>query len=171
MITPEYCSVMARYGRWQNQSLVSAADALPEAARNADRGAFFGSIAGTLNHLLWGDLIWMSRFDGGAAPSGGIDTSAALIPDWQMFQARRSEVDARIVKWADLLDQAELAGDLVWFSGALNAKVTKKKALCVAHMFNHATHHRGQIHAMLTAAGARPDDTDLFIMPEDQTWQ
>lgn len=171
MISPQYCSVMARYGRWQNQSLVTGADSLTASERDADRGAFFGSITGTLNHLLWGDLIWMSRFDGGAAPVGGIATSAALIPDWQMFQARRSEVDERVQRWADILDEAELAGDLAWFSSALNAKVTKKKALCVTHMFNHATHHRGQIHAMLTAAGARPDDTDLFIMPEDQRWQ
>ncbi|HAR51365.1 MAG TPA: damage-inducible protein DinB, partial [Roseovarius nubinhibens] len=62
---------------------------------------------------------------------------------------------------------AELASDLAWYSGTLGRDVTRALGLCVAHFFNHQTHHRGQIHAMLTAAGARPGDTDLFVMPED----
>jgi uncharacterized damage-inducible protein DinB len=56
-------------------------------------------------------------------------------------------------------------GDLGWFSGAMGREVTKPKALLVLHMFNHQTHHRGQIHAMLTTAGARPGDTDIPFMP------
>ncbi len=170
MITPEYCSTMARYGWWQNESLVAAADELTPEERAKDRGAFFGSIERTMNHLLWGDLIWMSRFDGGDAPKGGIADSGTLVPDWQMFKARRAEVNARMLTWADTLDGAELEGDLAWFSIVLGRELTKPKALCVTHMFNHGTHHRGQIHAMLTAAGARPDDTDLIIMPKDDRW-
>jgi len=64
MITPEYVQTMARYALWQNESVFSAADSLTEAQRREDRGAFFGSIHHTLNHLLWGDHIWMHRFAG-----------------------------------------------------------------------------------------------------------
>lgn len=168
MITPEYCVAMARYNRWQNRGLVAAADSLDPAAREADRGAFFGSIAATLSHLLWGDLVWMARFDGGPRPAGSIAESPALFPDWGDFRRERAATDARIIDWATMLGPGGLDGDLFWYSAALGRKVQKSKALCVVHLFNHQTHHRGQVHAMLTAAGARPGDTDLFIMPE---WQ
>jgi len=166
MITPGWCHTMARYNSWQNDNIVSAADTLDEAARRADRGAFFGSIAGTLSHLLWGDLTWMSRFDGGDPPGGGIKDSPALFSDWAAFLERRRATDRRILDWASRLEEGDLEGELRWFSGALGREVTKPKAICVMQMFNHQTHHRGQVHAMLTAAGVRPGDTDIFIMPD-----
>ncbi|MGO4916849.1 DinB family protein [Pseudogemmobacter sp. W21_MBD1_M6] len=167
MITPEYCQTMARYNRWQNKGLLSAANVLDEAALTRDCGAFFGSVAATFSHLMWGDHLWMSRFDGWDAPQVGIADSVRYVPDWADLRTRRTITDARIVRWADALRAGDLAGDMTWFSGALNREVTRPKALLIAHFFNHQTHHRGQIHAMLTAAGATPTDTDLFIMPED----
>ncbi|MDJ0627272.1 MAG: DinB family protein [Rhodobacter sp.] len=166
MISPRFCHAMARYNRWQNNSLLAAAEGLDDHARWLDRGAFFGSIQGTLNHLLWGDLIWMSRFDGWEKPPGGISTSIRLHEGWPGYADARRGADDRIVAWAQGLTEADLGGDLVWFSGALKRDVHKPKWLCVQHFFNHQTHHRGQVHAMLTAAGATPSDTDLFIMPE-----
>jgi uncharacterized damage-inducible protein DinB len=166
MITPAHARTMARYNAWQNQSLYRAAADLDEAAREADRGAFFGSIRGTFSHLMWGDLIWMSRFDGGERPEGGISGSAALF-DWETLWGERPRLDARIAGWSWMLTEAELGGDLSWHSGALGRDVSRPMALCVAHFFNHQTHHRGQVHAMLTAAGAAPGDTDLFMLPED----
>ncbi len=158
---------MARYNLWQNRSILAAADALDDAARRADRGAFFGSIAGTLSHLLWGDLVWMGRFDGGPRPEVGIAGSAALFPDWDAYKSERTAADFRILDWATALEPFDLAGDLVWMSAAAGREVRKARVLCVAHFFNHQTHHRGQVHAMLTAAGARPGDTDLFLMPDN----
>lgn len=166
MISPDWCRTMARYNSWQNENIVSAAETLDDAARRADRGAFFGSIAGTLSHLLWADLVWMSRFDGGEPPPGRIKDSPALFPDWGAFLERRRATDRRILDWAARLEEGDLDGALSWFSGALGREVTRPRAICVAHMFNHQTHHRGQVHAMLTAAGARPGDTDLFVMPD-----
>ena len=167
MIDAAFCQTMARYNRWQNKSLVGAADTLTDAESGRDRGAFFGSIDKTLNHLLWGDTIWMSRFDGWKKPKTGLDESLRITATWPAFKAARGDADARIVSWADRLKPADLEGDLAWYSGALDANVQKPKWLCIQGFFNHQTHHRGQIHAMLTAAGAKPDDTDLFIMPED----
>ena len=67
--------------------------------------------------------------------------------------------------WAHGLDDVALAGDLTWYSGAAGREVSRPMAMLVTHFFNHGTHHRGQVHAMLTAAGMRTDDTDLFMMP------
>lgn len=165
MITPTYVRDMARYNAWQNASLYAAADPLGEAARRADRGAFFGSITGTLSHLLWADQIWMSRLGGWEKPGVGIAGSPDWVAEWPALREARGAADAKIVEWAGAVEPGWLEGELSWYSGAAGRDVTKPVAVCVAHLFNHQTHHRGQVHAMLTAAGARPGDTDLFLMP------
>lgn len=165
MITADWCRTMARYNAWQNDSLYGAADTLDDAARRADRGAFFGSIHGTLAHLLWGDSVWLHRFAGSPAPSVGIPESRDWVPDWGDLHRRRSDLDARILAWTEGLQDADLDGDMSWRSAVLGREVRRPRALLAVHMFNHQTHHRGQVHAMLTAAGARPADTDLFLMP------
>jgi len=164
MIDVAYARMMARYNRWQNESLYGAADTLDDAARRAERGAFFGSIHGTLNHILWGDRVWMHRFAGTPKPGGGIADSPEMVADWRILCRERREFDAVIEDWASRLAPSWLTGDITWVSAVGNRQMSAPKALLVAHMFNHQTHHRGQVHAMLTAAGARPDDTDLTFM-------
>jgi uncharacterized damage-inducible protein DinB len=95
MITRDWCRMMAAYNAEMNRRLYAAADALTEAQREADRGAFFGSVRATLSHLLWGDTAWMARFDGWAMPPGGIRESVALHPDWVRLKADRAATDAR----------------------------------------------------------------------------
>ena len=168
MIDIEYLKTMARYNRWQNDSLYGAADRLDDAARRLDRGAFFGSIHGTLCHILWADQIWMHRFSGSPKPSMSNAESHHMIEDWQDLKQARTAMDQMIQEWSDGLDPAWLAGDLSWYSGAVKRDMTESKALLVTHMFNHQTHHRGQVHAMLTAAGVRPDDTDLMLIGQVQ---
>jgi uncharacterized damage-inducible protein DinB len=164
MIDPSFAQTMARYNQWQNQNLYSAADALSEEERRKDRGAFFKSIHATLSHLLWADHMWLSRFAGDPQPHSSLDESSAFRADWQALKDDRERCDLRLIEWADRLDPAALEGDLSWYSGALQRTITKPRPLTVVHMFNHQTHHRGQVHAMLTAAGARPHATDLIMM-------
>jgi uncharacterized damage-inducible protein DinB len=167
MINPDYCQMMARYNRWQNQSLIAAAGTLSEAARRQERGAFFGSIFGTLNHLLWADTIWLHRFAGTEKPQQpNIPGSAVEAPDWQAYCQRRTTKTDEFIAWADTVTQATLDGDLIWYSGAAKTNMVRPLGMMAVHVFNHQTHHRGQIHAMLTAAGAKPEDTDLMLMPE-----
>jgi uncharacterized damage-inducible protein DinB len=161
-----HARTMARNNTWQNRSLYAAADAIGEDERRRDRGAFFGSIHATLSHLIWADHVWMSRFDRWDRPEGGIRDSARWVADWAELRSKRRITDARIVRWADHLTEARLAQDLTWRSGAAGRDVSKPVWLLVLHFFNHQTHHRGQVHAMLTAAGAAPDDTDLFLMKD-----
>jgi uncharacterized damage-inducible protein DinB len=166
MIDPAYVQRMARYNRWQNENLYGVADRLSEDERRRERAAFFGSIQKTLSHLLWGDRIWMSRFTDVPRPPGAIPDSVSLYPEWERLRRDRQAFDAVIVDWADGLDQAWLDGDLTWYSGGAKRELTKPKWLLVTHMFNHQTHHRGQVHCMLTQAGGKPHDTDLPLTPE-----
>lgn len=166
MITPGFVQTMARYNAWQNGSLYAAAATLTDGARRMDRGAFFRSIHGTLNHLLWADMMWMSRFDGWPKPDVLIQDSPGLIAEFDALQAARIEADAQLGEWAARVDPGWLSGDLTWYSGISQVARTMPRALLVMHMFNHQTHHRGQVHAMLTAAGAKPEATDLPWIPE-----
>ena len=166
MIDPAYVKRMARYNRWQNQNLFGVADRLSDEERRRERGAFFGSIHNTLSHLMWADQIWMSRLADVPAPKGGIPESVSLYPEWELLRNDRTALDQRIISWADGLHEAALAGDLTWHSAVAKREVSKPKWLLVTHMFNHQTHHRGQVHCMLTQAGGQPHDTDLSFMPE-----
>jgi uncharacterized damage-inducible protein DinB len=166
VISPDHVRLMARYNRWQNESLYREAERLTDEARRLERGAFFGTIHGTMSHLLWGDTIWMHRFANTPKPEGGIKESPGYFAGWNDLAAKRKAMDDAIICWAEAVGQDWLAGDLTWFSGALGRDVTKAKWLLVTHFFNHQTHHRGQVHAMLTAAGAKPDATDLPFMTD-----
>lgn len=164
MIMPDHARLMARYNRWQNASLYGAADDLDGTARLADRGAFFRSIHETLSHILWADKIWLSRFDRCEKPGCAGHETLKLWPDWRGLKHDRLEMDDIIEAWTDSFRENDLSAPLEWYSGAAGRTMSKPVWLLVTHIFNHQTHHRGQVHAMLTAAGARPEDTDLFLM-------
>ena len=109
----------------------------------------------------------MSRFDNWPQPTKPIKESDHLIEPWAELRAARDKADADIARWAEKVDDTWLNADLTWFSGAANREITAPKRLLVTHFFNHQTHHRGQAHAMITAAGEKTEDTDLFlVIPE-----
>jgi len=164
MITPAYCRTMAAYNTEMNRRFYAAAATLDDAARRRPCGAFFGSLHGTLCHLVWGDTMWMSRFDGGTPPPVKLPESPRMIEDFATLRTTREALDARIESWAAGIEQPALDGDLTWFSGAAGREVRRAMSLLVMHFFNHQTHHRGQAHALLTAAGASTGDTDLFLV-------
>jgi uncharacterized damage-inducible protein DinB len=164
MITPSYVRTMAAYNAEMNRRLFGAASRLSEAERRLDRGGFWHSIHGTLVHILWGDFQWMSRFDGWERPATPIRESDHFVEDYAELWARRQTADAAISRWAAQVDDPWLDRDLTWFSGAANREISAPKRFLITHFFNHQTHHRGQVHAMLTAAGEKTDDTDLFLV-------
>lgn len=164
MILAEYCHTMALYNQWQNRSLVAAADGLTDTGRRQERGAFFGSIKATFNHLLWDDALWLARFAGDERPEDSLPVSLEHPGDWAEFKKSRQHRDLALIDWAHALKNADLAGNVAWFPGGSDQRIEKPRALCIVHLFNHQTHHRGQIHAMLTAAGAHPEPTDLPML-------
>jgi uncharacterized damage-inducible protein DinB len=109
----------------------------------------------------------MHRIVGDPAPRAtSIPGSLTETPEWQSLVAARATMDERLIEWAEGLTDADLVGDLKWYSGAVGMEVARPRTLIIAHLFNHQTHHRGQVHAMLTAAGAKPtQDTDIVFMP------
>ncbi|PWJ20516.1 DinB family protein [Jannaschia seohaensis] len=163
MIGADWVRMMARYAAWQNASYAALTADLSEADWWADRGAFFKSLGVTANHILWADKIWLSRLGGGQAPAAsgvGLDI-AATRADWA---AQRAKADADLSRWAAGLRDADLRGDLEWVS-VLAGDMRAPLAEVVTHLFNHATHHRGQMHAMLTAMGRETPVTDIPFMP------
>ena len=170
MINPGYVLTMARYNAWQNRQLMAAMGGLSEEALRADRGAFFGGILATANHILWGDAMWMARFQGQEPPAVSIEASTTLHPTHADWSAARFRMDGRILLWAEKIHALDLVGDLTWYSGFMQSHVTRPRGALIMHMFNHQTHHRGQIHAMLTAAGVKAPVSDLFFMPEAGPW-
>ena len=165
MIDRQFVERMAQYNRWQNGNLYGCADRLSEEDRKRERGAFFGSIHSTLNHLLWGDRTWMHRSAGTPKPAGGIKESVGHYSDWQDLKREREAFDEVILRWASALDPHWLEGELTWFSGAAQREITRPAWILVTHFFNHQTHHRGQVHCMITQSGIRPSDTDLPMLP------
>jgi len=165
VITSDYLRSMARYNRWQNESLFEVASGLSEEARREDRGAFFGSIQATLSHLYWADRIWLSRFDLCDPPGVPNAQSGQFVDDFEELASKRAELDAILIAFCDAYDDGPVKGALEWYSGAIQDNAKAPLGVVFTHIFNHQTHHRGQVHAMLTAAGASPKDTCLFIMP------
>lgn len=166
MITVDFVRLMAAYTAWQNNSIYTAASSLSDAARKENRGAFFESIHATLNHLLWGDQVWLHRLaDAPQAKAKSIGESKDQYGTWEDLSKARRLTDNAISSWADKMEPEQLEGELTWFSAAINEQIYRPRQALILQLFNHGTHHRGQVHAMLTAAGARPDDTDLPFMP------
>lgn len=166
MITPELVRTLSDYNQWQNSSVYNAADALSDDERTKQRGAFWGSIEATLNHVLWGDRLWLSRLGDGAPPTGkSMAETTREGGDWASLKQARREQDKAIAAWAASVEQTHLASSLTYVSAAIGKEFTQNIGLLTIHMFNHQAHHRGQVHAMLTAAGAKLEDTDIPFMP------
>lgn len=164
-MTPDHARMMARYNSWQNDRLLAAADTLDDEGRWADHGAFFASIAQTLNHLLWDDAVWLARMTGDADGAAKLDKDFPYTEtprDWSLYRAKRQEVDASLTQWAVMLTDDDLAEGRTWRMGGEPVETTV--AVMAAQLFNHQTHHRGQVHAMLTAAGAKTAPTDVMVM-------
>ena len=164
MITPAYVAALATYNAEMNRRLYAAAARLPDEERRRDRGAFWRSIHGTFSHLVWADRMWMARFDGWEKPGRAIADSGELFEDFATMRDARVDADLDLREWAGRVRQDWLDGTTSWFSGATGKDQVRPTALLVSHMFNHQTHHRGQAHAMLTAAGEQTGATDLWLV-------
>jgi uncharacterized damage-inducible protein DinB len=150
--------LLARYNRLANERLYAACGRLSEAERRAARPAFFTSIHGTLNHILLGDRIWLGRFTGEEMPSTGLD--AILYEDFDDLRAARAAEDARLEDFTAGLDEAFLQGTIRYVNNAGDLHEDPCELL-LAHLFNHQTHHRGQVHDLLSQTEVAPPSLDL----------
>ena len=168
MMSPEWLAASARYNRWMNDKLYAAAATLPDETRKRDLGAFFKSITGTFNHLLLADRVWLARFqgatipDGFMAPGGIRSLDQELYPDFDDLRRERARTDDELADWVSGLTHDKLAAELVFMRRG--ARLACPLWWTVAHVFNHQTHHRGQITTLLMQQGRDPGATDLFAM-------
>jgi uncharacterized damage-inducible protein DinB len=164
MVDPAYVRTMAAYNAEMNRRLYAASERIPDAVRRENRGAFWGSLHGTLCHLVWGDQMWMSRFDNWPKPAAAQKESCRLIESFDELRRTRVEADGKISDWAGRVTDEWLAADQTWFSASVQKELRQPRGFLVTHFFNHQTHHRGQAHALITACGEKTGDTDLFLV-------
>jgi uncharacterized damage-inducible protein DinB len=163
----DHFATLARYNVWAESRLYEHVDGLPEADYRRDAGLFFMSIHGTLNHLLVAEhAVWFPRFAQGVSNSVALNTE--IEPD-------RSRLRERLVdsaqRWAPLIE----AMPTERFDGTLAYTTTRGVpqvlpfAATLAHVFNHGTHHRGQITAAITAMGHACPEIDMVWMLQAET--
>lgn len=163
--------MFAGYNRWANARLYDAAAGLDDADYRADCGAFFRSVHGTLNHVLVADQIWMRRFTGDGPVRTKLDE--ILFEDLSGLRAAREAEDERIAAWCRSLTDEKLAGNFRYRTIVRPAAIEQPLAPALDHFFNHQTHHRGQVHALLSAAlgnDATPS-LDLIIFQRESGMQ
>lgn len=160
----EQAIIMATYNRWMNERLYAVCAELPDEERKQDRGAFFRSIHGTLNHLLLADKIWLGRFEGVPFPAISLDQE--LFTDFSALRSERESTDSRIEAWVSGLSDEMLTARLHYTSIVDAAPRTYTLWVTVVHFFNHQTHHRGQLTTLLSQCGKGYGVTDLIWLPE-----
>ena len=154
-------AMMAGYNAWCNERVYDVAAQLSDADYRADRGAFFRSVHGTLNHLLVTDRIWLKRFSGTGEAPNRLDP--ILFEDLAGLRAARAREDERIVSYIDSLSDADLAGRIRYKTITNPAEIEQPLAPALVHFFNHQTHHRGQVHCLLTGFGLEAPSVDLIL--------
>ena len=157
----DHYRMFGRYNAWANTRLFTAASRLSPEQYRADRGAFFKSVHGTLNHLLVTDRVWMHRFTGeGEAPSR---LDAILHETFDQLRVAREAEDKRIVDFVDSLDEASVGATIKYRRVSSPQQIEQQLAPALAHWFNHQTHHRGQAHALLTGLVGEAPELDLLF--------
>ena len=153
--------MFGHYNAWANQRLYDAAGQLGIEQYRADRGAFFKSVHGTLNHLLVTDRIWMQRFTGEGDAPDRLD--AILFETFEGLREAREMEDRRIIDFVEALDDVRLAGTIKYRRASSPEAFEQELAPALAHWFNHQTHHRGHVHALLTGLTGAAPPLDLLI--------
>jgi uncharacterized damage-inducible protein DinB len=164
MITASHGQLMAQYNEWMNTRLYALCASLPDTELHKDRGAFFRSIYATLNHITYGDLAFLSRFTGN--PSEVPDLGSDLFGTFSILRAARAALDQRILVWSGSLSPVWLADALTYTSKVDGKTRTVPNWVLVTHMFNHQTHHRGQVTTLLSQMGLDVGATDIPFMSQ-----
>jgi uncharacterized damage-inducible protein DinB len=163
MIDPAHCQLMAEYNEWMNRKLYAACGLLSQPDLHEDRGAFFKSIYLTLNHIAYSDLAFLSRFTGEppVVPQLGED----LFGTFDRLRTEREALDARLMVWCASLTTDWLTLPLTYTSKVDGRERTVPRWALVTHLFNHQTHHRGQVTTLFSQRGVDIGSTDIPFMP------
>jgi len=157
--------LMARFNQWVNGHIYESVAQLGDDEYRKDRGAFFGSIHNTLNHLLVVDRLWSGRIRG--VDSHIESLTQILCDDFEMLREARVVEDARLIELVDGLSERQLERPVPYRRMIGTGMAEARAGHILITLFNHQTHHRGQVHTMLTQSGITPPDIDvLFYLDE-----
>jgi len=156
---------LAEYNRWMNEKLYLVCAEIPDAERRRDRGAFFCSIHGTLNHILLADMLWLDRFYESPPRQVLSALDAEVCHDFGELRQARADLDAEILEFVAGLDADWLAQPMTFTSIVSPRPRTFSRWFTLQHFFNHQTHHRGQLTTLISQAGHDPGVTDLLWLP------
>ena len=159
MIDCRFCQLMAEYNAWMNGKVYAVCSNLPSAALFEDRGAFFKSIYLTLNHIAYSDIAFLSRLTGD--PSEVPPISEDLFGGFNELRAERKRLDQRLSVWASTLTADGLGSSQTYVSKVDGRVRTVPRWVLVVHLFNHQTHHRGQVTTLLSQLGVDVGSTDI----------
>lgn len=167
---------MASYNQWMNKRLFAKTGQLSADDIAQNRGAYFGSILGTLNHSYVADLLWLRRFSSSDTPTllplddmpSPTDLHQILYDDLKLLSSKRRELDALILSFTNSLGDACLTHP-VYYKNMDGETMQFPLGLLLQHFFNHQTHHRGQVTTLLFQAGVDPEATDLLVMMMDKS--
>lgn len=169
----DHIRLMATYNTWMNEKIYQAAMTLSPEALAADRKAFFGSILGTLNHLVVADTIWLKRFS--AHPANYVALAAIsdllqptsldqmLFAEIEALAQRRNLLDGVIEAWSREITEVQL-DHMLSYANMKGVVAQKNFFSLLMHFFNHQTHHRGQTTTLLVQAGVDCGATDLLLL-------
>jgi uncharacterized damage-inducible protein DinB len=169
--------VMARYNGWMNRRLYAAAGQLSDEERKRDQRAFFRSVHGTFNHLLLADRVWLGRITQDRALAASLDASGApivvksldqeLYGDFDQLRGERERTDQHLLALVDSLDGPSLTRPISYRTMA-GVAITQPLWWLLQHIFNHQTHHRGQVTTLFMQLGRDPGVTDLIAMLREE---
>lgn len=169
---------MAAYNRWMNRKIYACAASMDVAELHADKKAFFGSVFGTLNHILVADILWMKRFVGHPSnllalqPLRELDNPTSLSQflhaDFEHLAEARRTMDEVIMGICSEASEGDYAQRLNYVTTTGQTFVNEFGTV-VQHFFNHQTHHRGQVTTLLSQSGIDVGATDLIVMLREST--
>jgi len=165
---------LARYNRWFNDRLYGACEQLTDAERKRDRGAFFHSIHGSLNHIVWADRLWLRRFASQGSEFRALRSELLQLPqgavygtviheDWTALRKARVELDAAIEAWVHDMP-ADFLFSTMRYGNSKGVQRQHPAWQAMTHFFNHQTHHRGQVTTLLSQAGIDVGQTDIIAL-------
>jgi uncharacterized damage-inducible protein DinB len=159
--------MLAGYNSWANQRLYDAAQKMSDSGYRDERGAFFGSVHGTLNHLLVADRIWLKRF--GVRDEAPTTLNTILFENLTDLRVARDAEDATIESWISGLSDADLTSVVSYRTMVNPDPIRQPMNAALTHFFNHQTHHRGQVHALMTAVENRDFAPSLDLIVYQRT--
>lgn len=177
MAVKPHFELLASYNQWMNAKVYEAAGHLSASEVSRNRGAFFGSILGTLNHITVGDTLWLKRFAIHPASQSTLRQVAELPDPASLDQIlfgsldalaeHRAWLDEQIIGWMAGLTEHDLNGILT-YRNTKGVAASKRYSSLILHFFNHQTHHRGQVSTLLSQAGVDVGMTDLIALIPEQ---